>query len=121
MGPFVLTSALSVWSAALLVQWLGGASLRAWFGGRVLASLSVILHPLSVVTLSLLIVPAYLVRMRHLAWRVHMAAWSVPLLGAVVWSPWWFPAWVLRDTYGTSAIGFVNENVRGRMDELLRA
>jgi hypothetical protein len=120
MGPFILASAASVWSAAQLVHWLDHGWIRSIVGGTMVAAIAVVLHPLSLITLALTVMPAYLVRMRHLNWRDHLATWSVPLVVAAFWSPWWIPALVLRDTYGTSAVGFVNENVRIRMDELLQ-
>jgi hypothetical protein len=121
MGPFILTSALSLVGAAFLCSWLDGAARYSWCVGTILSTVAIILHPLSLITLGLMLIPAYLIRIRSLNWRTHLATWSIPLVVAVCWAPWWLPAVVLRDTYGTSAIGFVNENIRERIDELLQA
>src|SRR5262245_20398242 len=80
MGPFILTSAMSVLSAALLTNWLDGDAKYTWVIGTILGTVSIVFHPLSLITLGLMLVPAYLIRVRALNWRKNLVAWSVPII-----------------------------------------
>jgi hypothetical protein len=121
MGPFILASAASVWGGLVLAGWLDEPSPVRIVGGGIIATLATIAHPSSSVILTLMLLPAYAVRARSLSWKGHLAAWCVPATVILVWSPWWLPAFILRDTFGTTASGFINENIWGRMQELAEA
>jgi hypothetical protein len=119
MGSFVLASAASIWAGVRLASWLQQPSWPAWTDGTLLATLATIAHPSSPVILVLMLLPAYLACAGNLTWRAHLAAWAVPVLVVLAWSPWWFPAALLWDTYGTTQTGLFNPNVRGRIMELI--
>jgi hypothetical protein len=121
MGPFILASAISVWSGSLLADWLDRGSAWSLSCGTLLTALAVIAHPSSLVILACMMLPAYLSRLRSLGRRAHVATCIAPAVVAVAWSPWWLPAVVLRDTFGTTASGFINPEVWTRLWELLSA
>jgi hypothetical protein len=121
MGGFIAACAISIWSAALLAGWFDSERIGALIRGALLAAVAIVIHPLSLIVLAASLVPAYLVRLRAMSWRSHVATWGAAAVVVLAWSPWWLPALALRESYGSSAIGFVNENVRGRMIELATA
>jgi hypothetical protein len=121
MGPFVLSITASVLTGSLLASWLDEPKPRTLVAGGVLAALATIAHPCSPVILVLMLWPAYVAQARELGWRRHVAAWAVPAIALLLWSPWWVPAWRLRDTFGSTETGFVNVNIGGRLIELATA
>ncbi len=121
MAPFILSISASVLAGSLLADWLAGGSWFSLVGGSALATFATISHPCSPVVLALMLGPAYAASARHMNWRSHATAWSVPVIVIALWSPWWLPAWRLRDTFGSTETGFVNENVGGRLIELVKA
>lgn len=121
MAPFVLGITTSIAAASLLGRWLAEPSKASIIGGGFLATVATIAHPCSPVVLAVLLTPAYLASFRILSWRRHAFAWLVPICVLGCWAPWWLPAWSLRETFGSTETGFVNENVMGRIEELLNA
>lgn len=118
MAPFIFGVAASVLAAVTLARWLDEPSWGRLIGGGLLAVVSTIAHPCSPVILVLILAPAYALRARALSGRDHCLAWCVPVVALVCWSPWWLPALRLRETFGSTETGFVNENIRGRLKEL---
>lgn len=121
MGPFIWASAASIWAACLLARWLDEPERLTIIGGGMLATIATIAHPSSPVILVFMLAPAYVARFRSLSSRQHLIAWLIPLFAILAWSPWWLPVLVLRDSFGTTASGFINENIVDRLLELARA
>ncbi len=121
MWAFILTTATSLAAALLFAAWLDTGRWRCFVLAGLLAAFSVVGHPSSLVTIGLMTAPAYLACCRRLPPSKHLAVWSLPMVMALVWSPWWLPTLMLIDTLGTTASGFINPNVGDRMLELLLA
>jgi hypothetical protein len=133
MTSFIFTTGLTILGAALLLRWLecqqasqGGLSpcvrrLGLWAWAFALLTVAQVGHPSSAVTAGCLFLPWYLARCRRLPLRVHLLLHLGGFLVGVVWAPWWLPAWIARDYCASLATGFVNENVLGRLMELLTA
>ncbi len=118
MAPFILSVATSVLAGSVLAAWLDEPSAKMLIAGGTLATIAVVAHPCSPVILALMLLPAYAARARDMNWRRHLTAWSLPATVILLWSPWWLPAWRLRDTFGSTETGFVNANIGGRLLEL---
>jgi hypothetical protein len=149
MAPFIVASAISLSAASMLASWLDQSGTLKLVAGTVLASIATIAHPSSPVILFVMLLPAYISRIvfcapssikmhaasyglparpdlppprpRGLGPGQHAVAWLIPLLVLIAWSPWWLPAFLLRESFGTTASGFINENIGGRLMELAQA